>query len=237
MIYSLLEKRKLLSKTTFFTEIPESELDSILALSTERYFRNGQIIFQKGDAGDSLLAVLKGKVRISTSSDEGREIILNTITRGELFGEIALIDGMERSANAAAVGECTLLVIRRSDFIPFLEKNPKIAIQCLKLLCKKLRDTSDRVAMIGFLPVPVSLARLLIKVADEIGEKTADGVVFINWKKSQQEIGNEIGTSRESINKQLNKWKKEGLLMLGGQNLSVTILDLKALNLIAKGFD
>jgi CRP-like cAMP-binding protein len=235
MTYSLPDKRKLLSNTIFFTEMPDSELDSILVLSIERYFKNGQVVFQKGDAGDSLLAVLNGKVRISTGSDEGREIILNTICRGEMFGEIALIDGLERSATATAVGECTLLIIKRSDFLPFLEKNPKIAVHWLKLLCKKLRDTSDRVATIGFLPVPVSLARLLIKAADEMGEKKPDGV-YINWKKSQQEIGNEIGTSRESINKQLNKWKKKGLLALGGQSLSVTIIDLKALDDIAKGF-
>lgn len=234
MTHSLLDKHKLLANNIFFREIPGNELDKILAFSAERYFSHGQIIFQKGDAGDSLLAVLDGTVKISTSSDDGKEIILNTIFRGELFGEIAFIDGLERSATATAIGETTLLSIRRPDFIPFLEQNPQITIHWLKVLCKKLRDTSERVEVVGLLPVSVSLARFLVKAAEEMGEDTANGL-YLNWKKSQQEIGNEIGTSRESVNKQLNKWKKLGLITLGGQSLSVTILDLDALNDIADG--
>lgn len=235
MTFSLQDKRKLLASTLFFRDIPVNELDKILAFSSERHFGNGQIIFQKGDAGDSLLAVLNGKVRISTCSDEGKEIILNTIFRGELFGEIAFIDGQERSATATAVGKSSLLAIRRSDFIPFLIKKPEIAIHWLKVLCKKLRDTSDRVEVVGLLPVEVSLSRFLIKAGESMGKQMADGL-YLDWKKSQREIGNEIGTSRESVNKQLNKWKKQGLIALGGQSLSVTILDLHALDEIAYGF-
>jgi len=235
MIHSLSDKRKLLANTVFFREISSSELDKILAFSSEKHFSDGQIIFQKGDTGDNLLAVLDGKVRISTSSDDGKEIILNTIFRGELFGEIAFIDGLERSATATAIGESSLLTIRRSDFIPFLKKHPEITLHWLQVLCKKLRDTSERVEVVGLLPVSVSLARFLIKVAEKIGKKTSVGL-FINWKKSQQEIGNEIGTSRESVNRQLSQWKKQGIITLGGQNLCVTILDFDALKNISDGF-
>ena len=105
----------------------------------------------------------------------------------------------------------------------------------MKVLCKKLRDTSERVEVVALLPVPVSLARFLIKSAEEMGKKTPDGL-YLDWKKSQQEIGNEIGTSRESVNKQLNKWKKQGIITLGGQSLSVTILDSDSLSDIADGF-
>lgn len=235
MMHSLPDKRKLLANTLFFREISSSELDKILAFSSERHFNDSQIIFQKGDAGGDLLVVLDGKVRISTSSNDGKEIILNTIFRGELFGEIAFIDGLERSATATAIEESSLLTIRRSDFIPFLKKNPEISIYLLKVLCKKLRDTSERVEVVALLPVPVSLARFLIKSAEEMGKKTPDGL-YLDWKKSQQEIGNEIGTSRESVNKQLNKWKKQGIITLGGQSLSVTILDSDSLSDIADGF-
>lgn len=230
MVYLLLDKFKVLTRSVFFRDIPRSELEKILLFTSERQFSDSQIIFQKGDLGDSLLAVLAGKVRISTCSDEGKELILNTIFRGELFGEIAFIDGLERSATATAIGETVLLSIRRSEFIPFLKKNPEIAVHWLKILCKKLRDTSERVEVVGLLPVPVSLARFLIKAAEERGD------IYLDWKKSQQEIGNEIGSSRESVNKQLNKWKKQGLIKLGGQSLSVTILDLEALDKIADGF-
>ncbi|MEE9355340.1 MAG: Crp/Fnr family transcriptional regulator [Methylococcaceae bacterium] len=236
MTYSLSDKRTLLTKNIFFKDISAKELDKILAFSSERHFTHGQIIFQKGDAGDTLLAVLDGKVRISTSSDDGKEIILNTLFKGEMFGEIAFIDGMERSATATSTDESTLLTIRRTDFIPFLKNNPELSIQWLKILCSMLRGTNDRLEVVGLLSVAVSLARFLIKSAETMGEETAGGL-YLDWKKTQQEIGNEIGTSRESINKQLNKWKKQGLVSLGGQSLSVTILDSEALQDIADGLE
>ncbi len=232
MTYSFLDKRKLLTHNILFKQIPLNDIDNIVAISAEIHFSDSQIIFQKGDVSDSLLAVLDGQVRISTSSMEGKEIILNTIYPGEVFGEIAFIDGRERSATATAVGDCTLLSVSHNDFIPFLKKNPEITIQLLIVLCKKIRDTSERVESVGLLPVPVRLARLLLRESHKIGKKTTSGL-YLDWKKSQQEIGNEIGTSRESINKQLNNWKKQGLLTLGGQSLSITLLDIKALNVIA----
>jgi CRP-like cAMP-binding protein len=235
MTYSSTEKRKLLTQNILFKKLPLNNIESIVAISAEIHFTNNQIIFQKGDISDSLLAVLDGQVRISTSSMEGKEIVLNTIYQGEMFGEIAFIDGRERSATATAIGNCTLLSIRHNDFMPFLKSNPEVAIELLIVLCKKVRDTSDRVEAVGLQPVPVSLARLLVRASKEMGQENDKGLL-LDWKKSQQEIGYEIGSSRESINKQLNSWKKQGLLTLGGQNLSITILDIEALNIIAKGY-
>jgi CRP-like cAMP-binding protein len=179
--------------------------------------------------------VLDGEVSISANSEEGKEIILNTILQGQMFGEIACIDGIERSATATAMGHCTLLAIKRSDFIPFLKTNPEIAIELLKALCLKLRDTSDRVEVVGLLPVPVRLARLLLKASEKIGQETANGLL-LNWKKSQELMGNEIGTSRESVNRLLNQWKKKKILTLGGQSLSITIQNIDALEDIAGDF-
>ena len=235
MTYSSIDKRKLLTRNILFKKLALNDVDNIVALSAEIYFTNNQIIFQKGDLSDSLLAVLNGQVRISTSSMNGKEIVLNTISPGEMFGEIAFIDGRERSATATAIGDCALLSIRHDDYMPLLKSNPEIAIELLIILCKKVRDTSDRVEAVGLQPVPVSLARLLVRASKEMGKETVDGL-YLDWKKSQQEIGYEIGTSRESINKQLNSWKKQGLLTLGGQSLSITILDIEALDIIAKGY-
>lgn len=234
MTHVLPDKRNLLANNIFFRGVTTEELDKILSFSSENRYVNGQIIFQKGDFGDSLLAVLDGKVCISASSDDGREIILNTISRGEIFGEIAFIDGVERSATATACGETTLLTIKRGDFFPFLKNHPEIAIHWLKVLCKKLRDTSERVEIVGLLPVSVSLARLLIKNIESIGIETSEGIV-IDWKKSQQTIANEIGASRECVNRQLNKWRKQELLSLGGQSLRITITDIDSLTDIANG--
>jgi len=232
MTHSLFDKCTLLKQNILFCNLSSSELDKIMALSAEFSYTNGQIIFQKGDPSDALLAVLKGEVSISANSEEGKEIILNTIYQGEMFGEIACIDGIERSATATSVGNCTLLAIQRSDFMPFLQTNPDIAIELLKALCHKLRDTSNRVETVSLLPVPVRLAQLLLNVSEKIGQQTDKGL-FLDWKKSQQQIGNEIGTSRESINRFLNQWKKKEILTLGGQSLSITIKNIPALKDLA----
>ncbi len=232
MTHSLSDKRALLLQNILFCKLSSKELNNILALSAEFSYTDGQIIFQKGDLGDSLLAVLEGEVSISANSEDGKEIILNTILQGEMFGEIACIDGIERSATATSMGNCTLLAIQRRDFIPFLKTNPDIAIELLKALCLKLRDTSNRVETVSLLPVPIRLARLLLDVSEKIAQNTENGL-FLDWKKSQQQIGNEIGSSRESVNRLLNQWKKEGILALGGQTLSITIKDIDALEDIA----
>ena len=235
MTHSLFDKRALLLQNILFCKLSSKELDNILALSAEFSYTDGQIIFQKGDLGDNLLAVLEGEVSISANSEDGKEIILNTILQGEMFGEIACIDGIERSATATSMGNCTLLAIQRRDFIPFLKTNPDIAIELLKALCLKLRDTSNRVETVSLLPVPIRLARLLLDVSKKIAQNTGNGL-FLDWKKSQQQIGNEIGSSRESVNRLLNQWKKEGILVLGGQTLSITIKNIDALEDIADQF-
>jgi CRP-like cAMP-binding protein len=232
MAHSLSEKRALLAQNILFCKLTDNELNKLLKLSTEFSYTKGQIIFQKGDAGDSLLAVLEGEVSISANSEDGKEIILNTIPQGEMFGEIACIDSIERSATATALSNCTLLAINRNDFIPFLKTNPDIAIELLKALCLKLRDTSNRVETVGLLPVHIKLARFLLNASEKSGQETADGLL-LNWKKSQQMIGNEIGTSRESVNRLLNQWKKQKILSLGGQSLSITIINIDALEAIA----
>ena len=232
MSHSLSDKRALLAQNILFSKLSSSELNNILALSAEFSYTTGQIIFQKGDFGDSLLAVLEGEVSSSANSEEGKEIILNTIHSGEMFGEIACIDGSERSATATSVESCTLLVIQRNEFIPFLKTNPDIAIELLKALCLKLRDTSNRVESVSLLPVPVRLAQLLLDVSEKIGEQTDKGL-FLDLKKSQRLIGNEIGASRESVNRLFNQWKKKEIVTLGGQNLSITIKSIDAFKSIA----
>ncbi|MEE9337388.1 MAG: Crp/Fnr family transcriptional regulator [Methylococcaceae bacterium] len=232
MAHSLSEKRALLAQNILFSKLTENELNQLLKLSTEFSYTKGQIIFQKGDTGDSLLAVLEGEVSISANSEDGKEIILNTIPQGEMFGEVACIDSIERSATATSVSHCTLLAINRNDFIPFLKTNPEIAIELLKALCLKLRTTSDRVETVGLLPVHIKLARFLLNASEKSGQETTNGLL-LDWKKPQQVIGNEIGTSRESVNRLLNQWKKQKILSLGGQSLSITIIDIDALEAIA----
>ena len=192
-------------------QISTAERDQLLALGVERRFNDGHLIFQRGDPGNSMMLVLEGQVRISILSEEGRELIFSMIQPGEFFGEIALLDGQPRSADATAVGKCALFTLMRQDFIAFLERHPRVAIRVMALLCRRIRTLSVLTEQQAFENLPTRLARLLIKLAEVQGVVQPAGI-RIACKLSQQEIGNRIAASRESVNKQLRAWRTQGLL-------------------------
>jgi CRP/FNR family transcriptional regulator, cyclic AMP receptor protein len=204
-------RHELLSRHFVFGLLAPKEIDAILKLSKERRFTDGQIIFHKGDPGSSLMAVLRGRVRISSCSEEGKEIILSIIEPGQIFGEIALLDRNERSADASAIGECAVLVIDQREFTAFLERNPEVASRLLFMLCQRLRGANEMIEEAAFLDLPGRLARLLLKLAKTYGRDTTDGL-RIALKLSQKDLGNLIGASRESVNKQLRAWQEGGLI-------------------------
>lgn len=228
---AVLDKRAVLADHFLFGQLEPAELERILGLGVEKRFSSGQVIFQKGEEGNSMMVVLRGQVRISLFSEEGKELILTIIPTGGCFGEMALLDGKERSADATAIGECVLFIIARRDFIPFLEHHPRVAIRLLALVSERLRYANELVENIAFLNLPARLARLLLKLALTHGENTQEGV-RIGLKISQQDLGNLIATSRESVNKQLRQWQEEGLLAVRQGYL--TILQPEALKDLAE---
>jgi CRP/FNR family cyclic AMP-dependent transcriptional regulator len=228
---SHIDKRDALSKHFLFRQLLPAEIDRILALAVEKHFENGQMIFVKDEEGDSMMIVLEGRIVISAISEEGKEITLNYIESGGILGEIALIDGKPRSANARAVGKCRLISIQRGNFIPFLRSNSDVAIQLLMVLCEKLRNTSSMLENLGLLLVPVRLAKFIIKLTGD-PHNTVTTSCDITLKLSQQEIANLIGTTRETVNRIFSQWQTEGLILLQRQQL--TVLKPKALRLISE---
>jgi CRP-like cAMP-binding protein len=187
------------------------ELDAILGFAAERRFRRGQVVFQKGDTGSSMMAVLSGRVRISAVNSEGKEITLNVINPGQVFGEIALLDGQPRSADAGAIEDTLLLVLERRNFMPFLTGNQDLVSRLLAVLCERLRSTSMALEQIALFDLEARLARLILKLAADYGRPTADGT-RIELKLSQRDISNLVASSRESVNKQLGEWREDGVL-------------------------
>jgi CRP/FNR family transcriptional regulator, cyclic AMP receptor protein len=225
------EKHHILASHYLFGRLSAVEIDSVLALAIEKHFFAGQVIFQKGEEGSSMMIVLKGSVKIGSISADGREIVLNIINQGEVFGEIALLDGKERSADATAIGDCKVLIIRRNDFIPYLQKHSKIAIEFLVLLCRKLRNTSIALEDIGLLNIDARLARLLLKMSAEESSDEAK-VLLIGLKLSQGQIGNLIGATRESVNKQLRAWQDAGIIQR--EPGAISILRVSEFKMIAE---
>lgn len=221
-----IDRRAILDRHFLLRQLEPAALDRMLQMVAERSFKHNQVVFQKGDPGTSMMAVARGRVKISAYSEDGKEIILNIVEPGQIFGEIALLDGKERTADATAMGPTTLLVLDRREFVPFLESNPKIALRLIEVLCERLRRTSELVESVAFLEFGARLARLLLRLAESHGEEVAEGV-RINLKLSQTDLGNLIAATRESVNRQLNAWVQDEIIAL--EQGRITILDQDAL--------
>lgn len=226
------KRRALLAQHFLLAPLDDEALDTLLMVATERQFSSGQVIFQKGEPGTSMMAVLQGRVRIGVYSEDGREVILNMVEPGQLFGEIALLDGKDRSADATAMGKTLLLILDRRDFIPFLERNPKIAISLFEVLCDRVRLTSEMVESIAFLDFGARLAKLLMQMAANYG-KTTEAGLLIDLKISQADLGNLIASTRESVNRQLSAWTQEEIIAIDQGR--ITILDQEALQSMSLG--
>jgi CRP/FNR family cyclic AMP-dependent transcriptional regulator len=218
--------RQILQRHSLFGCLTAAELDQLLGHARVETYRARQPIFQKGAPGHGLLAVMRGKVRIGSIGPDGGEIVLNTMSEGDVFGEIALLDGKDRTADAVAMTECELLAIDRRDFVPFVHANPEIALRLIAVLCGRLRHTTEQIEDVVFLDAPSRLAKRLLQLAGALGQPARAGaapVVTI----SQRELGSMIGVSRESINKQLAAWQQDGMIKL--EQGTIKLLDTGAL--------
>jgi CRP/FNR family cyclic AMP-dependent transcriptional regulator len=167
-------------------------------------------------------------VKISSSSAEGRSAILNLIGTGEVFGEIALLDGGERTTDVIANSDCELFVIDRREFIPFLHGQPALAMKFIKLLCERLRWTSEHVEQIILPDLPGRLASALIRLTERHRQSPATRTISV----TQQEISEMVGMSRESINKQLRAWESRNWVRL--EHGAIVVLDAASLHELAE---
>jgi CRP/FNR family transcriptional regulator, cyclic AMP receptor protein len=214
----------LLGMNPIFAGLGDEAITAIATLCTKRQLDSGEVLFQKGDKGDALYGVRRGRVRVETGTAGGGRLVLNVLGPGDLFGEIALFDGQPRTADAIASEASELFMVRRSDFLSYLEREPRITIRLLELLCQRIRWVSDRMEEAVLLPLHARLARRLCALADDFGSE-----VHI----SQEELGTYVGAARESVNRQLQEWRRAGIIELGRGRIS--LLDMDRLNAAASG--
>jgi CRP/FNR family transcriptional regulator, cyclic AMP receptor protein len=222
-----LDKLALLRNNALFQELPPQVIEQLGTYMTKRTVSRGAVIFSKGDPGTGLMGVLAGAVKISVASADGRDIVLNVIREGEVFGEIALLDGHPRTADATAMSDCELVIMERREFVPFLRRQPDVTLKLLEILCSRLRRTSEQVQDMTFLNLPIRLAKTLIRLTADTEVSAPSGKIAI----TQREISQIVGRSRESTNKQLRVWAKRGWVRL--QWGSVTVLKPEKLAEIA----
>lgn len=199
--------RKLLEKCTLFATLDQKARREIAAYAKPRSFGLGELICRLGDPGDSMMAVIVGTVRISLPAIKGREIILADLQTGDLFGEIALLDGKMRSADATAHTKCELMVLHRRDLFPFLERNPAACIKLMEMLCARIRRSDERMADIAFLNLQARLAKTLLNYP-------TNSAGSIRLSLSQSELAAMAGGARENVNRCLRDWQRRGILEL-----------------------
>ena len=213
--------RVLLQNHYLFGKLTDEEIGELLTHARIERYRAGSEIFAKGMPGQSMMGVLRGLVRISAPSPEGNQIVLNMIKAGEIFGEIALIDGGERTADASALTDCELVVVYRRDFMPLLHRRPDICILLLEIVCGRLRQTSEQVEDVLFADLGCRLAKALLRLAREPGApggQPSGPVLHI----TQRQLGGMVGGARESVNRHLKAWQKAGLVRLGKGTISIS---------------
>jgi CRP-like cAMP-binding protein len=225
-----LNSQTILLRNRLFRGLPAATIERIASLGRRRNYPRGAIIFSQADPGDALYGVVSGKVLISASAPDGREMFLNIMEPGDTFGEIAMLDGHRRTATANATAACDLVIITRNDFMDFLPREPKLVEHLLELLCQRIRWTSGLAEESALLSVPARLARRLLSLGTLHGRQTAEG---IQLSVSQEEVARFMGVSRQVVNQYLQKWKARNWVTLGRGR--VVIIDSQALRDLIAG--
>jgi CRP/FNR family cyclic AMP-dependent transcriptional regulator len=205
--------------------------DALLSRARLRRFGAGETIFLMGSPGDSMMAVLNGNVRISVPAVDGREIVLAILHENEVFGEIAMLDGKERTADARAMTPCTLAILERRDVLAFMDRHPSAWLRLVEVLCERMRRTDLHIAEVALLQLPIRLAKALLRMSDlepitSVGRKNA------TIQLSQRELGNLVGAARESVNKCLREWQRAGIVRI--ESSLITIADRATLEELAE---
>lgn len=214
-----LSAKAVLSRNYLFRGLGDTALERIANLATRRTYRKGTPIFAQGDQGDALYGVVAGRVRISASGAGGQEVFLNIMEPGDTFGEIAVMDGLPRTAGAAALDDAVLIIVKRTDFLQLLEREPQLTIHLLRLLCERLRWTSELVEESAFLAGPARLAKRLLILASLHGRAT--GVGQLELRISQAELARFLGVSRQIVNHHLSEWRRHGWVDLGRSQIVI----------------
>ena len=213
-----------LARIPFFAGLDSDALERVAAGTRTRRFRRGEVIFHAGDPGDALFVIVTGEVKISVPSESGEEAILTTLHEGDVFGELALLDGAPRSASAAALVATETVVLPRERFRELVATEPAIRDALLVSLASELRRLTTHVEELHFLDMTGRLAARLVRLAGESGTAHPDGTIHLRASLTQAELASMVGCTRQSVNKLLGQFSDAGLVRLDREGIAVTDL-------------
>jgi CRP-like cAMP-binding protein len=213
-----LTAQTIIERNSLFRGLPPQTITRVAALATRRMYDEGEVVFMRGDPGDSLCGVVTGRVRISSSGAGGKEVFLNIMEPGDAFGEIALLDGSPRTATATAMARTELVVIQREAFFALLHSQPQLATHLIQLLCKRVRWTAEQMEDSALLTVPARLAKRLLSLASAFGREAESGTKVTI---SQEQLAQFLGLSRQIVNQHLQTWRANSWITLGRGSITL----------------
>ena len=217
---------ELLKRVPLFEELSEGELEALSHVALLRTFPKDRVVIMAEEEGDSLFVIHDGQVKVSIVSEDGREVILSILGEGNFFGEMSLLDGHPRSANVTTTQATELLMVRRADFLRFIQKSPQTAIKLLSVLASRLRITDRKIEGLALSDVTGRISQTLLQLADEQGVATQEGVL-IRDRPTHQDLANMSGTTRETVSRILKRLENQGYIVPRGRDLLIVGTDLK----------
>ncbi|NCV79188.1 MAG: Crp/Fnr family transcriptional regulator [Actinobacteria bacterium] len=211
-------------KAPLFTALDEADALSLRANMDSVKIAKGSVLFAEGDEGDHLYVIVEGKLKLGTSSGDGRENLLSILGPGEMFGELSLFDPGPRTSTATAVTDAKLLSLGQEKLIPWLATNPNVSLQLLARLAQRLRRTNEAVGDLVFSDVPGRVAKALIDLGERFGKQTDEGL-FVHHDLTQEELAQLVGASRETVNKALADFAGRNWLKLDGRAVLITDIE------------
>lgn len=215
-----MEASNFLQDIPIFADLDDATLTKISGIGSRKTFRKDEIILLEEDAGSAFFVIVSGKVKVARSGHDEKEVILSILSESDFFGEMALLDGQNRSANVIATEETELFIIQRMDFLNLLKEYSEISIVLLQELTKRLRAADAKIKSLSLKDAEGKVATVILQLADDQG-KIKQGVVELDKLPLQQDLANMAGTSRETISRTLHTFAKRGLIELDGSKLRI----------------
>lgn len=215
-----MENLQYLQKCVLFSGLPDEQLSEISSLLLERSYQKGRFIFMEGEPGEALYLLKSGFIKLTKRLEDGREHILHFVNPGDVFAEVVLFDGGTYPATAEVQEDCVVGVLRNQDIERLLNQHPAMAVSMLRIMSRRLRTAQEKVMNLALHDTARRLAFALLKMSDEHGLKKSQGTL-INLNLTNQELANLTGSSRETINRMLNSFKRAGAIDVDRQQIVV----------------
>jgi CRP-like cAMP-binding protein len=192
--------------------LPKQLTEQLFAGASKMKVAADQTLFMAGDSGDGCYYIVNGLLKVTMVSTAGAERILAILGPGAIVGELAMLDGLPRSASVVAVRDSELQFVSRARFQDTARKYPDVYKHLVSLLAARLRETDEVIAAESFLPLKGRVAMMLLELADHFGDDVGAGRIVIRHKFGQSELAAMAGIARENVNRILADWKRKKLV-------------------------